>query len=160
MTLTHGPILHLLWLAPLVALALIVGTRKKRRALERFADGGAFAGRFRVQVSDHRRAVKLLLVQVALVAALLAAARPQWGSRLEPVTRSGVDVVIVLDNSLSMAAEDMSPSRLAQAKRSVDSLVRRLGGDRVGLVTFAGQASLLCPLTLDHAAVRLFLDIL
>jgi Ca-activated chloride channel family protein len=66
--------------------------------------------------------------------------------------------MLVLDNSLSMAAEDMAPSRLAYTRHAVDSLLTRLAGNRVGLVTFAGQATLACPLTLDHAAVRLFLD--
>jgi Ca-activated chloride channel family protein len=64
----------------------------------------------------------------------------------------------VLDNSLSMAAEDMAPSRLAYARHAIDSLLSRLAGNRVALITFAGQATLACPLTLDHAAVRLFLD--
>jgi Ca-activated chloride channel family protein len=67
-------------------------------------------------------------------------------------------VVVVLDTSLSMSAEDLTPSRLTQAKHAVGSLLDRLAGDRVALVTFAGQARRNCPLTVDHGAVRLFLD--
>lgn len=97
-------------------------------------------------------------MNAALLASIFAASRPQWGTRLEPVTRRGVDAVVVLDHSLSMAAEDVQPNRLFRARQAIDALLTRIPGDRVALVTFAGQASLLCPLTLDHAAVRLFLD--
>jgi Ca-activated chloride channel family protein len=77
---------------------------------------------------------------------------------MEEVSRQGSDVVIVLDTSLSMATEDLAPSRLARARHAVGSLVDRLAGDRVALVTFAGRAEMLVPLTLDHAAISLFLD--
>jgi Ca-activated chloride channel family protein len=89
---------------------------------------------------------------------ILAAARPQWGGRQEPVTRSGNDVMIMLDTSLSMACEDVSPDRFQRALLAAESLVRRLPGDRIGLVTFSGAGMLNCPLTLDHGAVKMFMD--
>jgi len=152
---------EVLWLIlalPALGVATLWSLGFRRRALQRFAGGGEFLGRFDTQVNVHLRAAKMILLYLALLAAIVAAARPQWGTRLEPVTRRGVDVVVVLDHSLSMAAEDLAPDRLSHAKHAIDSLLQKMAGDRVALVTFAGQATLLCPLTLDHAAVRLFLD--
>ncbi len=152
---------EMLWLIaalPLIGAAGWLLARRKAAALRRFAGGADHVSRFTGDVSSNLRAAKTILLHTALLALIIAAARPQWGTRLEPVTRKGVDVVIVLDNSLSMAAEDLAPSRLDYSRHAVDSLLKMLTGDRVALVTFAGQATLTCPLTLDHAAVRLFLD--
>jgi Ca-activated chloride channel family protein len=152
---------QLLWLllaVPLLALAMVLAARSRRRALRRFAGGGAQVAHFTTEVSAHRRAVRALLWLLAASATIVAAARPQWGTRLEEITRAGVDVVLVLDTSLSMSAEDVPPSRIDQARQAAAGLIDRLSGNRVSLVTFAGHATLLCPLTLDHAGARLFLD--
>jgi Ca-activated chloride channel family protein len=138
----------LLWLAAL----------RRRAALESFAGGGRQARRAAESVSVHRRAAKAICLLVAATAGILAAARPQWGQGTETITRKGIDLVIVLDTSKSMAAEDVTPSRLARGVRAASSLLSRIEGDRVALVTFAGKPALSCPLTLDHEAVRLFLD--
>ena len=158
MRFVHPELLWFILLVPVLALAAWWSIKLRRRALRRFAGGAEPVERFSAEVSGHRRAAKVLLTYFAIVAALVAAARPQWGTRLEEVRRGGVDLVVVLDTSLSMAAEDASPDRLGQAKHEIDSLLRQVEGNRVALVTFAGRASLACPLTLDHAAVRLFLD--
>jgi Ca-activated chloride channel family protein len=153
-------ILTLMLLVPLGGAAAAFFAVRRRKALARFAGGASRTARFLDQVSPHRRAIRVLLLLLGSAAGILAAARPQWGTRLEPVTRKGVDVVIAVDTSLSMAAQDVPPDRLRQAKHAADALVRRLAGDRVGLVTFAGKATIACPLTLDTEAVRLFLDAL
>jgi len=88
---------------------------------------------------------------------LLAAAGPQCGERTEMVKRTGIDLVIALDASNSMLARDVKPSRIERARLEVASLLERLGGDRVGLVVFAGDAFIQCPLTTDYSAARLFL---
>jgi len=150
-----------LWLLTLVPLAALAGWwvhTRRRKALQRFAGGWGQLPRFTTEISPHRRAIKLLLLYVGLCVLPLALARPQWGTRLEPITRRGADVVILLDASLSMSAEDLAPNRLAQAKHTIGSLLDRLVGDRVALVTFAGEAHLSCPLTVDHGAIRLFLE--
>jgi Ca-activated chloride channel family protein len=95
---------------------------------------------------------------LAVTAGIVAAARPQWGEGTETITRQGIDLVIVLDTSRSMSAADVTPSRLARAVHAASMLIERTEGDRVGLVTFAGAPALACPLTVDHEAVRLFLD--
>lgn len=157
----HFAVPQMLWLllaSPILAAAGLWVKSRKRKALSDFAGGSAFTPRFDEQVSLHRRSAGILLFHAGLLCAALALARPQWGSRMEPVVARGADIVVVLDSSLSMAAEDAAPQRLGQAKHAIASLVDELGGDRVALVTFAGEANLSCPLTVDHAAVELFLD--
>ena len=150
--------LWLLCLVPTVLVAGLVAHARRRRALLRFAGGVEAVARSAREVSIHRRVVKLLLTCAALTAIPLALARPQWGSRLETITRRGADVVVALDTSLSMSAEDLAPSRLEQAKHAIAALLERIPGERVSLVTFAGEAHLACPLTVDHGAALLFLE--
>lgn len=151
-------ILWLLLALPLLVLASWISATRKRRALRRFAGGEDSVGRFSGDINPHRRVAKSLLLQLALLATLLAAARPQWGKLVDEVKQAGVDVVVLMDTSLSMAAEDLAPSRLELARDEIDTLLDSLAGDRVALITFAGVPSLACPLTVDHGAVRLFLD--
>jgi len=132
--------------------------RARRRSLARFAGGSPYLPRFAFQASPHRRAVQLLLLFATVFFGILAAARPQWGVRLEPVSRKGADVVLLLDTSLSMAATDTAPSRFEQARHGASSLVGKLAGDRVAIVTFSGHPVVACPLTLDGEAARLVLE--
>src|SRR5205085_8012710 len=99
----------------------------------------------------------LLLAALSLGAAL---ARPRWGKKAETAEREGSDVVILLDTSASMRAADLTPSRFVLAKQAASSLLTRLDGDRLALVAVEGEAQTLVPLTLDSAAVGLFLDAL
>lgn len=101
-------------------------------------------------------ATGLLLLAAALV--LLGAARPQRGTQYVTATRKGIDLIIALDVSESMLAEDLKPNRLLRARHEIASILDRLEGDRVGLVAFAGAAFVQCPLTLDYAAARMFLE--
>ena len=91
---------------------------------------------------------------------VLALSRPQIGTTLELVKRSGLDIMIGLDISASMLAEDIKPNRLLKAKHTISSLIDRLEGDRVGLIAFAGDSFVQCPLTIDYAATKLLLDAL
>jgi Ca-activated chloride channel homolog len=145
-------------LLPVAVLAVWLRARLRRKAVERFARGEVSVPAFVEEVSLHRRTARGLLLLAALAAGFGAAARPQWGARLEPVTRSGVDVVLVLDTSRSMLAEDVPPSRLELSRAAARTLAARLAGHQIAVVTFAGQGTVVCPLTLDTEAVRLFLD--
>lgn len=158
MRFVHPELLWLILALPVLAAAGWWAARRRGLMLRRFAGGEAQADRFQGEVNRHLRAAKQMMLFLALLLLIVAAARPQWGTRLEPVTRKGVDVAVVLDNSLSMAAEDIAPSRLGYARHAIGSLLSKLPGDRVALVTFAGEATVDCPLTLDHGALRLFLD--
>lgn len=91
---------------------------------------------------------------------VLALSRPQIGTTLELVKRSGLDIMIGLDISASMLAEDIKPNRLLKGKHAISSFIDRLEGDRVGLIAFAGDSFVQCPLTTDYAAAKLLLDAL
>jgi len=99
---------------------------------------------------------RLILIGLALLA--LAASGPQIGMRVRPIERKGVDLVIALDTSTSMDAEDVTPSRLAKAKFELGRLIRKLKGDRVAIIVFAGSSHLYLPLTTDYEAALLFLN--
>ena len=103
----------------------------------------------------HRRTVLRIL---ALLCIGLALTRPQWGSRWEEVKQRGLDIIVVLDTSKSMLAEDIKPNRLKQAQWAVRNFVKQLKGDRIGLIAFSGSSFLQCPVTIDYAAFTMMLD--
>lgn len=144
---------------PLLALFFAWALWRRAVMLRRFAHP-AMLKRLSGGASLPRRLVKMALLTLAVALLLLALARPQWGSRMELVQRKGLDIVIAVDVSLSMLAEDIRPNRLARSKQEISRFVERLEGDRIGLVAFAGDAFLQSPLTSDHAAFRIFLDVL
>jgi Ca-activated chloride channel homolog len=148
---------YLLGLLPIVLALYAYGFWRQRRALAAFVDH-PLAARLLPRVHRGRRLVKALCVVAAVACLLVALMRPQWGETEEEVPRRGRDLVIMLDLSLSMFAEDVQPNRLEYAKglvRELVEVVRAEGGHRLGLVTFAGRATLETPLTLDYG---LFLE--
>jgi len=151
--------LHLLWLVPLLAGFFFWVQHRRRVRLERFA-GRELLGRLARAAGGERTVIRYVLFLLALACLVIAAARPMWGLRINDVARRGVDVIIAMDTSLSMDAEDVKPSRLRKARLEMNGLVDRLSGDRVGLVAFAGTAFVQCPLTLDHSAAKMFLEIM
>lgn len=128
----------------------------RRRALDRTVPGrllsrmAPMAGRTRDAIAGSSLLTGLLLLSIA-------AAQPQCGTHTVLAKRYGMDVVIVLDASNSMLARDVKPSRIDRAKLELSALIDRLKGDRVGIVVFAGDAFVQCPLTTDYAAAKLFL---
>ena len=109
-----------------------------------------------VNYRTRRWRVVLWLVGVALV--ILAIARPQWGSDVEIVEQRGVQVMVALDVSRSMLAEDMKPTRLDRAKLEISDLMSRLNGDEIGIVLFSGASFIQFPLTFDYATARTYLQ--
>ena len=105
-------------------------------------------------VSPAKRRLSFTCFLLALVLALLALAQPRWGFTWEERTSRGRDVIIAIDTSRSMLAQDLKPSRMARAQFAAQDLLSTLRGDRVGLVAFAGTAFLQAPLTADYDAVR------
>ena len=159
MNLSQLWMLNLLWLLPLAAMALIVQGRKKKRALQGFADPHLLD---RLTAPEHRgrRFIKGLLLLLSLGLLLFALAGPRWGSHYEEVSQKGVDVMLLIDVSPSMLVEDVPPNRLERARREILDFIKVVQGDRVGLVAFAGAAFVQCPLTLDYAALEMFLSAL
>ena len=109
-------------------------------------------------VSTTRFWMKLILFEIAIVMGLVAMAGPQFGEQVELVVPRGSDLYVMIDVSRSMLAEDVVPTRLERAKADVSALVNRLEGERVGLIAFAGQAVVKCPLTVDYDSFRRALD--
>lgn len=103
--------------------------------------------------------IKSIALYAGLAFLIVGLAGPKVGTEVKEVSRQGVDLLIALDLSASMNAEDVKPSRLEKAKYEISRLVERLNGDRVGLVVFTGDAYLQAPLTLDYSALKLFLNI-
>jgi len=152
------PIYLWFWTLNALALAGLIYARiQRKKSLQLYAgsdlapkmlDGYRPAWR---RLKDHLWIWGLVFVGIALLG-------PAVGQKLTEVKRKGLDVVIALDTSVSMKAEDSKPSRLARAKFELGRFIDRLQGDRVGLVAFAGTSYLQCPLTLDYSAAKLFLD--
>ena len=157
-----------LWLLaglPLVIALMIVGFVRKQRALGRFASGAAGQKdgarrwgweQLAAGVSLGRRAVKSVLLVLALGLLVGALARPQYGGTEKMLKVKGIDMAVALDFSKSMLARDVRPDRIGLAKKEVDGLIGKLTGDRVGVVAFAGSA-ISYPLTTDYEAISLFL---
>jgi Ca-activated chloride channel family protein len=110
--------------------------------------------------SPRLAAFKSACLVLGLLFTILAAARPQWGEKLQVYKGRGIDIVIALDASKSMLATDVKPSRLSRAKTEIASLLDNLSTNQVGIVAFAGDAHVMCPLTPDVEAAKLFLDII
>jgi len=146
--------IHLLWLLALVPGALLFfiwALRRRRQILERFAESRLLPALV-PDLDERRQRWRAGVLLAALAFLLVALAGPKWGFHWEEVHREGIDIVVALDTSRSMLAEDVKPNRLARAKLAVQDLVKQLHGDRIGLVAFAGSAFVQCPLTLDYEA--------
>ncbi len=150
-----------LYLIPVVLLVLWGGFHlagaARRKQLSSFAADRLLGGLLR-SYSPTRRRFKHILIALGLTLLLLALARPQFGYTWRDTTARGIDVLFVLDTSKSMLAEDIRPNRMERAKYAIMDFTRKLQGDRVGLVAFAGNAFLQCPLTLDYGAFELSLE--
>lgn len=142
---------------PLFFLLFVWSFRARRRAVARFGSPELMA-KLTSATSWARQAAKMGLLLAVLFLTCVALVEPRFGVRTDTVHRRGVDVIIALDTSLSMLAEDIRPNRLTRARYEIEAFIDRLEGDRVGLVAFAGQSFVLCPLTLDYGAAKLFLD--
>ena len=144
---------------PALALVEALLARRDAQRAARFVARPLWARVVRRPAAGWRWA-RLVLILLGTAGIVIALARPEWGVVREKVEREGVDVVLALDSSGSMATEDLSPSRFFIARNALQSLVGELEGDRIGLLAFEGEAYPLVPLTLDADAVGLFLETL
>lgn len=150
------------WLWALTMIPVLLGlfyfaARRRRRMAAVFAEWGAWLNLTSDTWTAARR-WKSVLFLFGIVCLILALTRPQWGARAVMLQRRGLDIIVALDVSRSMLVTDVKPNRLTRAKREIGGILDRLKGDRFGLIIFAGDAFVQCPLTIDVSAGRVMLD--
>lgn len=141
---------------PTFVVAYILVTRHKRRQLTEFGDPELMA-QLMPDASKSRPIVKFSLLMAALTLLIIAAARPQYGQKEKTVKRQGIEVMVALDISNSMLAEDVAPNRLDRAKQMLSKMIDNMVDDKVGLVVFAGEAFTQLPITCDYVSAKMFL---
>ena len=142
---------------PVFVVAYVLITRHKRRQLSEFGDPELMA-QLMPDASKSRPIVKFALLMVALSLLIIAAARPQYGQQEKTVKRQGIEVMVALDISNSMLAEDVAPNRLDRAKQMLSKMIDNMVDDKVGLVVFAGEAFTQLPITCDYVSAKMFLN--
>ncbi|MDH5543161.1 MAG: VWA domain-containing protein [Nitrospinota bacterium] len=149
--------LYLLAIVPLLVLLFWLFNKEFAKRLEKFADSSLLP-KLLSGADRWKRFLKFALLMTSLTVLIVALARPQFGVEPKEVKRVGIDILVMLDISLSMAAEDVAPSRLAKAKKEIERLADTFAGNRVGLLVFAGSSGVECPLTLDISTFKMFLN--
>jgi Ca-activated chloride channel homolog len=153
----NAAIAYMLWLVVLMGIFYIWAFRKKRKILESLAAGSVLV-EITSSVDLQKEAFKAFLTVTAVFLIIVSLMRPQWGFTWEEVRKKGLDILIAIDTSKSMLAEDVKPTRLERSKLAVKDLIKRLTGDRIGLIAFSGSAFLQCPLTTDYNGFILSLN--
>lgn len=138
------------WIIPALALLMVFSFWRKHKALARFATHSLLS-HLLPTVSWARQYVRAALLLVGFAFLIFCLMRPQWGVEKIEMTDRGIDIMVLLDVSKSMLAEDVAPNRLERAKTDIRDLVEALEGDRIGLIAFAGASQMLCPLTFDYS---------
>ncbi|NOZ45950.1 MAG: VWA domain-containing protein [Chlorobi bacterium] len=141
----------------IIIVLYIISFTYKKRALKKFGDISVITP-LMPDVSFFRPKLKFTFIVLALIFIIIALAKPQFGSKLQEVKREGVEIIIALDVSNSMLAEDIKPNRLERSKRAIAKLIDKLKNDKIGLIVFAGDAYTQLPITTDYAAAKMFLE--
>ena len=149
--------LYFLLLIPLLMIIFVISRQIRKSAIKKYGNVSLLA-QLMPDVSDGRPIVKFVVLLLALTGIVFGLARPQFGSKLKEVKRKGIELVIALDVSNSMMAEDIQPNRLERAKQAISKLVEKLQDDKIGLIVFAGDAYTQVPITTDYASAKLFLS--
>lgn len=152
-------ILILLILVPIAFFLIGMTNRNRKKRFNRFAEN-RFYNFYLQEFSLFHWSLKKIIFIIGLMFIIIAAARPQWGREIQIVKKEGIDIVICLDVSKSMDAQDIQPSRMERAKDQISLFIDQLKGDRIALVAFAGKSFVQCPLTDDYGAAKLFLNLL
>jgi len=149
--------LFLLLVIPVLTLIFIVYRIQKQRNIIKFGNPELLQN-LMPNVSTARPVVKFVLQMISIALLVIVLARPQYGTKIEEVKRQGIEVMIALDVSNSMLAEDVAPNRLEKSKRMLSQLIDRMENDKVGLVVFAGEAFTQLPITVDYVSAKMFLN--
>ncbi len=153
----HIEFLYALLLIPVFVSMYIIASFWRKKAIRRFGDEHLMQ-KLMPQVSSFRMMMKFVLFSLAFISLIIAIANPQIGSKIENAKRKGIDLIIALDVSNSMLAQDIQPNRLSASKQAISKLIDKLKGDRIGIVVFAGHAYTQLPITTDYAAAKMFLN--
>ena len=153
----HPEYFYFLLVIPVFVILFILSRINRNRSLRKFGDHLLIA-QLMPSVSTSRPIIKFIIWMLALGFIITSLAQPQFGSKLLTSKRKGVELIIALDVSNSMMAEDIKPNRLERAKRAIAKLTERLRDDQLGLIVFAGQAFVQLPITTDYISAKLFLD--
>lgn len=153
----HIEYLNLLFIIPVIILAILLYNKWKKRALILFGDS-SLVTELTHSYSKVRTRIKNILTVLIFIFLIIGITNPQIGTKMEEVKRKGVDLMIAIDLSNSMMAEDIKPNRLERAKQAISKLIDKLQGDRIGLIVFAGEAYVQLPITTDYSAAKLFLS--
>lgn len=153
----HTYFLWALLLIPVLTAVFVWMMVWKKRALQRFGDW-AIIQRLLPGLSDGRVILKFILLMFGYLFLIIGISNPQIGSKLIEGERKGIDIMIALDVSNSMLAEDIKPNRLEMSKQAISKLIDNLGTDRIGIIIFAGNAYVQLPITTDYAAAKMFLS--
>lgn len=153
----HPELLYLLLVIPLFIVFYIVMVNKKKKAIAEFGNPELLKPLMPL-VSFKRGAWKFVMILIALMFVIIGVAGPQFGSKLQQVKKQGVELMVVLDVSNSMLAQDIKPNRLEKAKMAISRMVEKLSDDKVGMIVFAGDAYVQLPITTDYSSAKLFLS--
>jgi Ca-activated chloride channel family protein len=153
----HTYYFYLLLLIPVFVAVFILFLVWRKKALSRFGNRSVIQ-KLMPEYSNAKLVLKFILLLLSYTFLVFAIAGPQTGSKLEEIKRKGIDLMIALDVSNSMLAEDIKPDRLERAKQSISRLIDKLEGDRIGIVVFAGKAFMQLPITADYGAAKMFLS--
>jgi Ca-activated chloride channel family protein len=151
--------LYLLIIVPILIVGIIVYRLRRKSRLRDFADDKMIS-KITGSVDPRLQVVRSLLLVFGFAFLVIALARPKWGEKLQIYKGKGIDIVVALDASKSMLAQDIKPNRLDRAKTEIQLLLDELSGNRVGITSFAGECYVMCPLTTDIEAAKLFLDVI
>jgi len=146
-----------LFLIPVFILLFILFLRWKKRSINKFGDLGVIS-QLMPWISKGRLILKFILLMGAMFFIIIGIANPQVGSKLVKAQRKGIDLMIALDVSNSMLAQDIQPNRLEKSKQAISKLIDKLSSDRIGMIVFAGKAYVQLPMTSDYSAAKLFLS--
>ena len=149
--------LYLLVLIPLLIIGIIMYSKWQKNSILKFGDINLL-NQLMQSHSILRKKIKNILFVLAITFLIVGLSNPQVGTKMEEVKREGVDLMIAIDLSYSMMAQDIKPNRLERAKQAISRLIDKLEGDRIGLVVFAGEAYVQLPITTDYSAAKLFLS--
>ncbi len=147
----------ILGIIPLILIVFLFIQNWRKRKLRQFGNE-EIVKRLMPNVSKTLPIIKFTLYALAMVSLLIGLANLQFGTKVEEVKREGIDLMIALDVSNSMLAEDLSPNRLERSKRAIFQLIQKLHNDRLGIIVFAGDAYVQLPITTDYSSAKLFLE--